>query len=105
MKHIKSFEKINIGTPEVNDYVLCEELNSDNDITSVINNNIGQITSYSRETRLHKEYYNVKYINKNVSPFIMKVLNQRRMYPEEIKYWSPNIKDLETILQTKKFNI
>lgn len=96
---IKRFnESLNEGEPEVGDYVIAYnyfyEKNSIYDI--YINNNIGKFISISDDGQYLVEYQNFPGWKGSESI-------QRRYV--KIKYWSKDKKDLETILNTDKFNI
>ena len=99
--NFKIFEEINQGELEIGDYVICEESINDN-LKDFISNNIGSFSGFSEKG--HPYIYIIKY--ENVPDFLLERdwfnNNCRRMCRREIKYWSKNIEDLESILAVKK---
>jgi len=87
--NFKIYERFNEGKPEVGDYVICSgEFWQYDDVSP---NNIGQITI------IDEWQYEITY-----------KFNDHHYYYcnlEDIKYWSKDKKELDMILNTKKFNI
>jgi len=51
MRYLKTYEEINIGQPNVGDYVICKENSgdrSDDEVADFIVNNIGKIIKISK---------------------------------------------------------
>lgn len=106
MKYIKLYEELNVNEPKAGDWIICEE--DDNEIRSFIDNNIGRIISKESYPQTGVFYYIVEYDNVPydiMSRFRFYPGNCRNMLREEIKYWSNDKSELESILQAKKYNI
>ena len=91
-------------SPKPGDYVICQDSIENIRLNNFINNNIGQIIKHSKPGG----YVICKYNNipKDILRFFKHSSpNSILMSINEIKYWSPNKKELETILLSKKFNI
>jgi len=112
MKHLKTIETINhIDTikngPQIGDYVLCNEFTMYKDFDNFQNNNIGKIINISKNDIIT---YSCKFtkIPKEISGFFKNNGNTdgvRRYLLNEIVHFSKNKKDLEIILQAKKYNL
>ena len=130
MKHLKTFEATiedndHTKPPQPGDYVICEEENSNlANLEYFLENNIGQFIKYrtpndenvNYRTIPNKHSYIVQYHNPkpplaiiNYFKYSNRYNNCRFMSIDEIKYWSPNKKELENILEIRslsnKFNI
>jgi len=114
MKYIKEFENLNYKEPNVGDYVICQEKNENKDFISFIENNIGQIIKIKQYYTNEKLYYYIRYtgIPDNIKYHFYEGIhidlyenNIRGMFLSEIKYWSKDKEDLETILSTNKYNL
>jgi len=111
MKHIKEFESLDDNDPVVGDYVICNEADSDKDITAFISSNIGQIIKIKISDNLNKFLYFINYDNIpynlrfRFTDFENTNKKMRGMFIEEIKYWSKNKEDLEVKLQANKYNL
>jgi asparagine N-glycosylation enzyme membrane subunit Stt3 len=105
MKYIKKYETIQ-DDPKVDDYVLCEERTTDDDVRSYIETHVGQIIEI--EDKL-KTIYNYKVFYKNSNRYFGNNGNCRSMDRDEIIYFSENIEDVKAYLKIKntanKFNI
>ena len=104
MKYIKKYESINIGTPKKGDYVICEEsnLNLPTEFRSFISNNIGQLNNIDEYSNVYKVHYDnipIEFINRFDDD------SEREMFLKEIKNWSEDKHDLETIFSVKKYNL
>jgi len=106
MKHLKLFEKYNIGEPVLGDWVICKDMDYpiNKELTSFINNNVGKIVSNNLSGYW---VYWVKYYN---IPDDLKICfrdSKMSMRRKDIKYWTipTNKKELETILQANKYNL
>jgi len=108
----KIFENFNQKNPQIGDYVLCEEedLGDGNsaliDVKNFVKNNIGKLIKIVDEKRYN---YFVQYENipENIIDFFYFRENKssRIYYRKEIKFFSPNKKDAEIILQANKYNL
>lgn len=108
MKYIKQFEE-NIDKPEIGDYVILFDI-FHKDMLPYTNEQIGTFISHAKN-RIDR--YRIKYdnipkhlINKfstdnDVMITTLLSLNTINKYG----YWSKNKKELETILQAKKYNL
>jgi hypothetical protein len=115
MKHLKLFEEIYKIGPQIGDYVICDEsflFHNENDysfkkILDFENSNIGQ---YIKDIKLDTFPYLIQYENvPNFEYFehgsTYGYSNCRKMSLDEIRYWSPNKKDLEHYIITNKYNL
>jgi hypothetical protein len=103
MKYLKLFE--NINEPQIGDYVLCKEMDSnDKKLLEFIDNNVGRIVDTKPETDVFTELFVIKY--KNI-PFDNNWQNKNTRYflREEILFWSKDKEDCEAFLNAKKYNI
>jgi len=109
----KIYEKLNVNEPEVGDYVICYNYETDDVLfrDKFTSNNIGKLMEIQNLNHYNEiEYsYMVKY---DFLPDELDWLNFKDLgkyvlsfYKNDIKYWSKNREDLEMILQTNKFNI
>ena len=115
----KLFEEINVGEPKVGDYVICEEIPQSTpkfqyaDVIEFLKNNIGKIKkiSYNPDPNLEgveRYSYIVAYNNiplSLITYFLSGKNNARRMFKDNIIYWSKDRDELETILLSKKYNV
>lgn len=116
MKHLKIFDSYKSNTPQVGDYVICDEIADSSDdplykkTVEFELNNIGQIIKYIPSANYP---YIVQYENPpdELSEFfshgiiLYNISNCRKMISNEIIYWSKDKEYLETIIKTMKFNI
>jgi len=86
MKYLKTYEDIN-RLPKLNDWVIIAD---DLDV-NINNDSIGQII---------KIYPNKRYIIK-----FDKIDRIPTLGVDQLKYWSDNIKELEILINSKKYNI
>ena len=109
------FKSVNIGEPEIGDYVICEEIGIDQ-VSNFINNNIGKIVSsrspsvtlinfYLKEELVFIVEYNLKNCEFYIQDFKFDGEPGRRMAKKEIKYWSKNKEELEEILAAKTYKL
>lgn len=120
MKYIKTYETIiepEFGDePEVGDYVICEEVlgNNFSDLMNYLSTHIGKFIRYAEANDLTDRYeypYLIEY--KNVYKKIAENFRNggrkgetcRAMNLSEIKHWSKNKEELESILVAKKYNL
>jgi len=105
MKYIKEFEKLMSDKkdfPMVGEYILSNDYVGAFKSRTFVNSHIGICIEFNRGDKYPfvVQYENIpedteKYFNKGTTTFSRK----------EILCWSDNIEDLETILQSRKFNI
>ena len=103
MKILRFNESLNVGTPEVGDYVIAinDLYVKDSKYDIYINNTIGKIYSLNDNYPNDIDRYLVEY--ENFPGWKYHESNQSRYLL--IKYWSKNKEELESILQANKFNI
>ena len=110
----KIFE-LNEDEPKVGDWIVCqpEDISfwiNEEDLNRIFSENMGRIVSDNKGSDNHGQYYDVKYSNLP--------LNDQNLYNDfaiidstfsitknEIKYWSKNKEELETIIQSNKYNL
>lgn len=109
MKYIKTYEEININEPEVGDYVICKENNSDRSddkAASFTSNRIGKIVRISL-TNTYK--YDISYtdIPINLHQFFNTIRGEecRPMKGDEIIYWSKDKDELIPFISSNKYNL
>jgi hypothetical protein len=100
MKYIKTFESKN-KTPEVGDYVICEDDFGNEIITNFISSTAGKIKK-KLKGNLDSHTYLVYYEN---APNIGFRNSCREMTLKDIIHFSKNKEDLEAILAAKKYNM
>ena len=88
MKYLKKFEELNRGEPKLNDYIIAYNKDS----ISQIKNKIGQITNDFPDS--HQSTYKTIFDNE------IWWINR-----SDIKYWSENKEDLESMIVINKFNL
>ena len=104
MKYLKRFETLYENT-KLGYYVLCEDEESvkdKNDVKTFINNNVGTIIGINK----YSQYmYIVEY--ENIPDEIEKFFDEgsRNMKAGEIIYWSDDKSELETYINSKKYNL
>lgn len=109
MKYLKTFEEINIGEPEVGDYVICKEDNedrSDDKARDFTIRNIGKIVRISPNL---KYKYDVSYENIPIKLYqFFNDINKEKCRPiryDEIIYWSKNKEELIPFISSNKYNL
>jgi len=132
MKHLKSYEnttKNKYNQPQVDDYVICEEILGDNIKNNFININIGKILTNNDNQNYDVIYENIPknlltyftqisdltidaaFIsssnNTQYGRFFKNLMSQytRNMLRDEIIHFSPNKEDLLPYLYANKYNI
>ena len=115
MKYIKTFESIR--KPKLNDYVLCEDSDTDNvsDWNEYVRTHIGKIIKIYEKTESHSTIYLVKYkyVPNYIKPFFHYMMDEgnviyhdrRGFCIDEIKFFSPIKRKLELMMSANKFNI
>jgi len=99
----KMFESINMGKPEVGDYVIYQDSTKVKEIQDFVNSEIGIIT-HKFKSVVNRDY-DVKYDNIPISISFCFPKNNREMKLDEIEYWSKDKTELEAILASKKYNL
>ena len=89
----KIFEALNEGKPEIGDYVICNGKNI------FLKNNITKIKEIRQSNNSGDKEYHLRADDKR--EFSIAQINMKNY----IEYWSKNREDLESILQSKKYNI
>lgn len=109
MKYLKQYEEINQTEPKVDDFVICEEENTNIDDVKIVQftkNNIGQIMEI-KGTDIYK--FRIKYDNVPDDLSYKLLLHNdvytRPMAREEIKYWSADKNELLPLLTANKYNL
>ena len=102
MKHLKTFENINVNEPKIGDYAICNDSNK-NYLNKFLLTNIGKIV----DINIYKYYpYIVNYDNVPEDYYEAfshpTYIDSRDFKREEILYFSENIEDLKAIL---KYNL
>jgi len=113
MKHLKTYEDININKPQVGDYVIIDYYYETMNINlkKFVNSSIGKIISeriYVEPItqKIQKgELYEIRFWN--IPPRLkMYFENKTRIIATDaIIHWSKNKKELEAILQAKNYNL
>jgi len=105
MKHLKAYEDMNTGEPEIGDYVIINtERYLKQPLSDFINNNIGKIR-WKEGGSIDVKYFNIpkeikRYFNDNP------VVDYIRKFPvSRVTHWSKNKEELEEILTAKKYNL
>jgi len=102
------YERLNpVSGPEINDYVICREIDP-HPFAYFLSKNIGQLIHIG-----YKEYksgnglgeFVVKYDNIPDDLNIYAENNIRRFKKEDIMYWSDDIRDLKSLLKGKVFDL
>ena len=108
----KIFEEINDGKPQVGDYVICEEENfNKNPVKKYVNENIGKIIKIHSPNSIlwFLIEYDIDFITCgfDIDKFQLEEdpIGCRNMNRDEIKYWSKDKEELESILSAKKYNL
>ena len=100
--NFKLFEKINEVGPEIGDWVICKESDSDSEVDTFTSNNIGKYIRYDYDIQYHYVIY-YEDVPEDLQKYFS--FNERNMELSEIQYWSKDKEDLEYIIQTSKFNL
>jgi len=99
----KIYESLNEYSPKIGDHVLIE---SRSDYFKKYENKIGKIVDVdiSKDKVDHKKM--LYYVNFYISETHNYIGNRREpIYGFEIKYWSDDIKELNKIIDLKKYNL
>jgi len=121
MKHIKTYEEVNINEPEVGDYAIIKNdsiyfnttpWKSENDINylNFIKSSIGYIFKKPNKTSYLIKFENIPDIYNKYFQFSdysdgLKFGNSILVYDDDIEYWSKNKEELEHILAANKYNL
>ena len=115
MKYIKTFESIR--KPKLNDYVLCEDSDTDNvsEWNEYIRTHVGKIIEIYEKTEKRSTIYLVKYkdVPNYIKPHFHFMMNggnviyhdRRGFFLDEIKFCSPTKRKVELMMVANKFNI
>ena len=105
MRYLKTFEDIK-PDPQIGDYILCKRVNHSWD-RIFLSENIGQIVGKSTIALDFLVKYDIDLIKHDRDSFQLKQDPDgcRNIDRKIIEYFSPNRKDLESILYQRKFNI
>ena len=110
MKHLKAYEDMNTGEPEIGDYVIINTLSPTGErylkqpLSDFINNNIGEIR-WKEGGGIDVKYFNIpeeikRYFNDNP------VVDYIRKFPvSRVTHWSKNKEELEYLITAKKYNL
>ena len=103
--NFKMFETINENSPEIGDYVICNEIDSEfeDEINLFISNNVGEFVRFDIYDAKYPYYIYYENAPDNLKVYFFN--NARNMRIDEISYWSKNKEELELILKSKKFNL
>lgn len=111
MKHIKTFETVNEGEPQVGDYVICKE-SMDENLDEFISNNIGKFVRFRVENDPVANIFECIIQYENIPTQLqygfdcaINLNNCRGMRIDEISKWSKNKKDLDLEIELKKYNL
>jgi len=115
MRYIKTYEKVYVDRPEIDDWAIVHlSQNIDDELNKFIKSNIGKIVDIGYETiedyrgNQHKsQFYVLNYdteIPKNIKIWFQDD-NNIAFETHEIKYWSKDREDLELIIAANKYNL
>jgi hypothetical protein len=101
MKYIKKYESINIHEPKVGDYVIVDVDTTYKIIKNYLDDKIGIIN------KLDEIGYLIEFEDSFPDDFweITNVDRKITVFKREIKYWSENKKELESLLFSNKYNL
>ena len=98
----KTYESINEDEPELGDYVICKESHEHEIVVqNFLSQNIGKIVEMNKGYKYIVKYKNIP--NDTKKYFIYQ--GTRGMDRNEIKYWSKDKEELESILNANKYNL
>jgi len=107
----KIYESIDIGEPELGDYVICDE-SVEPILSDWLKANIGRaITTENRNGCIFDVYYdneppgNISFYFQGPKMFKLKERYYRPMRRDEILHWSKNKKDLDFFIDAIKYNL
>lgn len=103
MKYLKRFEVVH-EMPKIGDYVICREVGASPDLEQFVNNNIGKIFSINLRDKYPFEIEYSEKVPENISSKFIDG-HTRQMDATEIIYWSDDKKELEMILNSRKYNL
>ena len=99
----KIYESINEGEPEIGDYVIIET--NDDEFKHYSNKYIGKIIEIEKNINPNPNFPNTK---RDIFRVLFKDFDNKKremIWRYEIKYWSKNKEELETLIAAKKYNI
>ena len=117
MKYIKTYEEVNIDKPQVGDYVIIDYYRETMNINlkKFIENSIGKIISKrisvdqsrgrsKKKTRI-TDLFEIRFWY--IPPSLKLYFDDKKriILADEVKYWSKDKKELQTILQAKNYNL
>jgi len=124
MNHIKLFEELNIGEPQIGDWVICKDLVQNDalsdgivSLNKFLEKNIGRfirlpndndinMQSIKKKYKYMIQYDNVPYEFEEDFHFGEPRDNDCRiMRREEILFWSKDKKDLDPFITANKYNL
>ena len=104
------FETVNIGKPEIGDFVVVKETHREElpeDLNNFLDNNIGELVFISDV--YHKMWFYVKYNNipKTLETWFENdvEVDTRDFTIDEIIYWSEKKEDLKAFIKGKQFDL
>jgi hypothetical protein len=106
MKHLKIYEELNIGEPNVGDYVICTNNFFNENLREFLQNNIGRIINGEKSSM---DYYIVFY--EDIDDDLNKYFNELAdgyeipIFESEILYWNKNKEELQYIIDANKYNL
>lgn len=105
MKHVKTYEELNIGKPEIGDYVICQDLEYEEEDgeRDFLLNIVGKIENIKKDPN-HGLLYSVD-LGESKEALVIWGDTIQDFNIKEIKYWSKDRDDLETIVQANKYNL
>jgi len=105
IKQFKIFEAINVGIPEIGDYVICRDEQS-KELSLLLAFKIGIINA--KNTNPHYQYEISFYSIPKEESYFFAYNNgkfERNFNGYEILYWSKNKKKLQQIIDANKFGL
>lgn len=103
MKYLKTYENLNIE-PKIGDYVIIDPSpkNYTSTFINISKNSIAKVVGFSiRDDKHAKKRYKIRYLNSSIE-----YMDLDWAFPiEDIAYFSPNIKDCELYILSKKYNL
>jgi len=104
----KLYESVDVGTPELGDYVICYEDDDSSKLLDWLKTVIGKIIKVNDDDVICK--FDVKYENfpEDIETYFYEEYYGERYRPMkdvEILHWSKNKEDLEIFLDSNKYNL
>jgi hypothetical protein len=115
MKYIRLFEEVNIGKPEIGDWIICKSFtrktplqifdDKDAQLNQFLSTNIGKIVS-ADSVKTNPPGWDYEIFYEDAPDWLIDTFfHPIGISKEEISYWSKDKEELEYIISANKYNL